>query len=84
MVFGSANSQIVTLVERQTRYVMLVKVGGKDTQTVVNALIKNARKLPRELYKSWTWDRGKEMAAHKRFTMATDLQVFDNLMRGRV
>ena len=73
-----------TLVERQTRYVMLVKVGGKDTQTVVNALIKNARKLPRELYKSWTWDRGKEMAAHKRFTMATDLQVFDNLMRGRV
>lgn len=76
LVFGSANSQIATLVERQTRYVMLVKVGGKDTQTVVDALIKNARKLPQELYKSLTWDRGKEMAAHKRFTMATDIQVF--------
>jgi IS30 family transposase len=76
LVFGSSNSQIATLVERQTRYVMLVKVGGKDTETVVNALIKNARKLPQELYKSLTWDRGKEMAAHKRFTMATDIQVF--------
>ena len=76
LVFGSGNSQIATLVERQTRYAMLVKVGGKDTETVVNALIKNARKLPQELYKSLTWDRGKEMAAHKRFTMATDIQVF--------
>lgn len=76
LVFGSGNSQIATLVERQTRYVMLVKVGSKDTQTVVDALIKNARKLPQELYKSLTWDRGKEMAAHKRFTMATDIQVF--------
>lgn len=55
---------------------MLVKVGGKGTETVVNALIKNARKLPQELYKSLTWDRGKEMAAHKRFTIATDIQVF--------
>ena len=76
LVFGSGNSQIATLVERQTRYVMLVKVGKKDTETVVDALIKNARKLPQELYKSLTWDRGKEMAAHKRFTMATDIQVF--------
>jgi len=76
LVFGSGNSQIATLVERQTRYVVLVKVDGKDTETVVNALIKNARKLPQELYKSLTWDRGKEMSAHKRFTMATDIQVF--------
>jgi len=76
LVFGSQNSQIATLVERQTRYVMLVKVGGKDTETVVNALIKNARKLPHELYKSLTWDRGKEMAGHKRFTLATDIQVY--------
>jgi len=76
LVFGSGNSQIATLVERQTRYVMLVKVGGKDTETVVNALIKNARKLPQELYKSLTWDRGKELAAHKKFTMATDIQVY--------
>jgi len=76
LVFGSQNSQIATLVERQTRYVMLVKVGGKDTETVVNALIKHARKLPQELYKSLTWDRGKEMAGHKRFTLATDIQVY--------
>ena len=55
---------------------MLVKVDGKDTETVVNALIKNARKLPQELYKSLTWDRGKEMAGHKRFTLATDIQVY--------
>jgi IS30 family transposase len=76
LLFGSGNSQIATLVERQTRYVMLVKVDGKDTETVVNALIKNARKLPQELYKSLTWDRGKEMASHTRFTMATNIQVF--------
>jgi IS30 family transposase len=76
LVFGSGNSQIATLVERQTRYVMLVKLNGKDSQTVVNALIKNARKLPQELYKSLTWDRGTEMHGHKRFTMATDIQVY--------
>ena len=76
LLFGSKNSQIATLVERQTRYVMLVKVAGKDTETVINALIKNARKLPDELYRSLTWDRGKEMADHKRFTLATDIQVY--------
>lgn len=76
LVFGSGSSQIATLVERQTRYVMLVKLEGKDSQTVVNALIKNARKLPQELYKSLTWDRGTEMHGHKRFTMATDIQVY--------
>lgn len=76
LLFGSRNSQIATLVERQTRYVMLVKVAGKDTETVINALIKNARKLPDELYQSLTWDRGKEMADHKRFTLATDIKVY--------
>jgi IS30 family transposase len=76
LVFGSNNSQIATLVERQTRYVMLVKLDGKDSQTVVNALIKHARKLPQELYKSLTWDRGTEMHAHKQFTLATDIQVY--------
>jgi len=76
LVFGSGNSQIATLVERQTRYVMLVKLDGKDSQTVVNALIKHARKLPQELYKSLTWDRGTEMHGHKRFTMATDIKVY--------
>lgn len=76
LLFGDANSQIATLVERQTRYVMLVKVTRKDTETVVNALIKHARKLPQELYQSLTWDRGKELAGHKRFTLATDIQVY--------
>jgi IS30 family transposase len=76
LLFGSHNSQIATLVERQTRYVMLVKVEGKDTESVVNALIANARKLPQELYKSLTWDRGKELADHKRFTLDTHIQVY--------
>lgn len=76
LVFGSNNSQIATLVERHTRYVMLVKVAGKDTETVINALIRHAHKLPEELYQSLTWDRGKELADHKRFTLATDIKVY--------
>ena len=55
---------------------MLVKVASKDTETVINALIKQANKLPQELYKTLTWDRGTEMAAHKRFTLATDIKVY--------
>jgi len=76
LIIGSHNSQIATLVERNTRYVLLAKVDGKDSKTVVDALIKQAHKLPRELYKSLTWDRGKEMAEHKRFTLATDIKVY--------
>lgn len=76
LLFGDRSSQIATLVERQTRYVMLVKVAGKDTETVIDALIKNARRLPKQLYRSLTWDRGKEMAGHRRFTLATDIQVY--------
>jgi IS30 family transposase len=76
LIFGSHNSQIATLVERQTRYVMLVKVPNKETETVINALIRQARKLPGELYKSLTWDRGKEMTDHQRFTLATNIQVY--------
>ncbi|HET6463599.1 MAG TPA: IS30 family transposase [Candidatus Krumholzibacteria bacterium] len=64
------------LVERQTRYLMLVRVAAKDSETVVNALIKQAHKLPRELYKSLTWDRGSEMAEHKRFSPSTDVKVY--------
>lgn len=75
-LFGDRNSQIATLVERHTRYVMLVKVASKDTETVINALIDNARQLPRELYQSFTWDRSKKMADHKRFTLATDIDVY--------
>jgi len=76
LLCGSNNSQIATLVERHTRYVMLVRLKSKDTETVINALIKQARKLPRELYKSLTWDRGSEMADHTRFSLATDIKVF--------
>jgi IS30 family transposase len=76
LLIGGNNSQIATLVERHTRYVLLVKVDGQDTETVINALIKQAHKLPRELSKSLTWDRGKEMADHKRFSLATDMQVY--------
>jgi IS30 family transposase len=76
LVMGSNNSQIATLVERHTRYVMLAKVKSKDSETVINALIKQAHKLPRELYKSLTWDRGSEMAQHKRFSLDTDIQVY--------
>ncbi len=76
LLFGSNNSQIATLVERSTRYVMLVRTPSKDTETVINALIKHAHKLPRELYKSLTWDRGSEMADHQRFTLDTDITVY--------
>jgi len=76
LIFGTNNSYIATLVERHTRYVMLAKVDRSDTETVINALIKQAHKLPGELYKSLTWDRGKEMADHKRFTLATNIQVY--------
>jgi len=76
LLCGDRSSQIATLVERQARYVMLVKVASKDSETVANALIKHARKLPQELYKSLTWDRGTEMADHKRFTLATDIKVY--------
>jgi len=76
LLCGSKNSFVVTLVERHSRYVMLAKVPNRETQTVVNALIKQARKLPDEIYKSLTWDRGLEMAQHKGFTMATDVQVY--------
>jgi IS30 family transposase len=76
LICGSNNSQIATLVERHTRYVMLVRTPSKDTKTVVDALIKQAHKLPRELYKSLTWDHGKEIADHERFTLDTGIQVY--------
>lgn len=76
LIAGSGNSFIATLVERRTRFVMLAKVGNKDSHSVIQALIKQSRKLPKELYRSLTWDRGTEMAGHKTFTMATDIDVF--------
>jgi len=76
LLAGSRNSYIATLVERQSRYVMLVKVANKDTASVVAALIKQSKKLPQELCKSLTWDRGKELADHQRLTLATDIDVY--------
>lgn len=76
LICGTNNSFIATLVERHTRYVMLAKVTSKDTETVINALIKQAHKLPKELYQSLTWDRGHEMADHQRFTLETDIDVY--------
>ena len=76
LLCGSKNSYIVTLVERHSRYVMLAKVPNRETQTVVNALIRQSRKLPDELYRSLTWDRGKELADHKRFSLETDIDVY--------
>lgn len=76
LIAGTNNSYIATLVERHTRYVMLAKIKKKDSQHVIDALIKQAKKLPTELYKSLTWDRGTEMADHQRFTLATDIQVY--------
>jgi IS30 family transposase len=76
LLSGTHHSHIVTLVERQTRYVMLAKIATRDTRAVIAALIKQSKHLPEELYKSLTWDRGKELADHKRFTLATDIQVY--------
>ena len=69
-------SQVATLVERQSRYVLLVRVPAMDTQTVVRALARRVRRLPIGLRRSLTWDRGTELAAHREFTIATDVQVY--------
>jgi IS30 family transposase len=76
LLMGGHSSQIATLVERQSRYVMLVKIPSKDTLAVTNALAKHIRRLPAELRRTLTWDRGSEMAAHKHFTVATDVKVY--------
>jgi IS30 family transposase len=76
LLSGSNNTHIATLVERHSRFTMLVKLEGKDTARVVTALSRQVRKLPSELRRSLTWDRGMEMAEHKRFTIATDVNVY--------
>jgi len=76
LICGPNHSFIATLVERHSRYVMLAKLSDRKTETVVNALIKHSKKLPDELYKSLTWDRGHELAEHKRFTMETNIDVY--------
>ena len=76
LIAGSGKSFIATLVERHTRFVMLAKVGNKDSHSVIQALIKQSRKLPKELYRSLTWDRGTEMSGHRKFTLATNIDIF--------
>jgi IS30 family transposase len=76
LLSGSKNSHMVTLVERHSRFAMLIKVPSKDTAVVVTALSRHNRKLPATLRRSLTWDRGLEMAKHKDFTVATDVQVY--------
>jgi IS30 family transposase len=76
LLAGSRNTHIATLVERSSRFVMLVRVKGKDTESVVEALGEQIRRLPRTMMASLTWDRGPEMAAHKSFTVATDVTVY--------
>ncbi len=76
LLYGTPQSLIATLVERQSRYVMLVRLAGRDSSAVVNALIRRVRHLPAGLMQSLTWDRGGEMANHKSFTVATDVKVY--------
>jgi transposase, IS30 family len=76
LMAGSQNSHIATLVERRSRFTMLVKVPGKDTASVVTALSRHVRLLPVALRRSLTWDRGMELAQHKQLTSATHIQVY--------
>jgi IS30 family transposase len=76
LIAGAGNTHIATLVERQSRFVMLVKVNGKDTDSVVTALTREVYRLPAQLRSTLTWDRGMEMADHKAFSLATDLKVY--------
>jgi len=76
LLSGAKNSYIATLVERHSRFAMLIKVPSKETEVVVAALSRHVRKLPATLRRSLTWDRGLEMAKHKDFTVATDVQVY--------
>ena len=76
LLMGGRSSQIATLVERSTRFVMLVKIDQKDSPSVAAVLAKKIGRLPIELKRSLTWDRGSEMAAHKQFTVASNVQVY--------
>lgn len=76
LISGSNNSHIATLVERRSRFTILVKVEGKDTHSVVTALTRQVKRLPTELRRSLTWDRGSELADHKNFTIATNVKVY--------
>lgn len=76
LLSGGKNTHIATLVERKSRFLLLVHVGGKDSESVVSALVRQVKHLPAGLMSSLTWDRGTELADHKRFTIATDVVVY--------
>jgi IS30 family transposase len=76
LLAGAHNSHIATLVERHSRFLMLVKVDGKDTTRVVSALIQAVQRLPEGMMVSLTWDQGRELAAHRAFSIATDVKVY--------
>jgi IS30 family transposase len=76
LMSGSQNTHIATLVERHSRFVLLVHVDGKDSDSVVSALVRKVKRLPDGRMSSLTWDRGTELAHHKRFTVATDVNVY--------
>lgn len=76
LITGAQNTHLATLVERQSRFTILVKVPGKDTASVVTALSAQIRHLPAALRRSLTWDRGMELAQHKQLTLATKVQVY--------
>ena len=76
LLAGSRNTHVATLVERSSRFVILLRVSGKDTESVVAALSEQIRRLPKTMMNTLTWDRGTEMADHKKFTVATDVGVY--------
>jgi IS30 family transposase len=76
LIAGPNNSYIATLVDRHSRFVMLAKGANKDTQSVTMAVVEKARELPKELDKSLTWDRGLEVSEHRKFTVATNVDVY--------
>ena len=69
-------SAIGTIVERQTRYLLLIKLEANDAKTVRKAFAKKLREFPESLRKTLTYDRGKEMADHAKFTISTGMKVF--------
>jgi IS30 family transposase len=76
LISGAANTYLATLVERHSRFVMLVPVEGKDTHSVTRALSEHVRRWPQQLRASLTWDRGTEMADHAKFTITTNVKVY--------
>jgi IS30 family transposase len=76
LLAGTLQSHIATLVERKSRYVILVRIPSRDSESVISALIRRVKHLPEGLMQTLTWDRGPEMAAHKSFTIATDVQIY--------